>query len=55
LIIITSGRFTTDAVAVVEKHNADGKTPFIELWPDSQLEAMLAQRPDLIEAYGLRG
>ena len=54
LIIITSGRFTTDAVAVAEKHNNDGKTPFIDLWPDSQLEAMLAQRPDLIEAYGLR-
>ncbi|MGY4771631.1 restriction endonuclease [Kribbella sp. CWNU-51] len=54
LIIITSGRFTTDAVSIAEKHNNDGKTPLLELWPDSQLEAMLARRPDLVEAHHLR-
>lgn len=54
LVIATSGRFTSDAVAIVEKHNADGKLPFIELWPDSRLETQLSQRPDLIASYRLR-
>ena len=54
LVIAASGRFTTDAVAVVEKHNADGKLPFIELWPDSRLETLLSQRPGLIASYSLR-
>lgn len=54
LVLATSGRFTTDAVAVAEKHNADGKMPFIELWPDSRLETLLSQRPELTAGYGLR-
>lgn len=54
LVIATSGRFTSDAVAVAEKHNADGKLPFIELWPDSRLETLLSQRPDLIASSGIR-
>ncbi len=54
LVVATSGRFTTDAVGIVEKHNADGKLPFIELWADSRLETQLSQRPDLIATYGLR-
>lgn len=54
LVVATSGRFTSDAVAIVEKHNADGKLPFIELWPDSRLETQLSQRPDLIASYRLR-
>ncbi|MFC9838858.1 restriction endonuclease [Rhodococcus sp. NPDC127530] len=53
LIIATSGRFTADAVAVVEKHNTDGKMPFIELWPDSRLETLLSQRPQLVAGHGL--
>ncbi len=54
LVIATSGRFTTDAVAIVEKHNSDGKLPLIELWPDSRLETQLSQRPDLVASYQLR-
>ena len=54
LVLATSGRFTADAVAVVEKHNTAGKLPYIELWPDSRLETLLSQRPDLIASYGLR-
>jgi hypothetical protein len=54
LIIATSGRFTADAIGVVEKHNNDGKTPLIELEPNSHLEAMLARRPELVEAHNLR-
>lgn len=54
LIIATSSRFTSDAIGVMEKHNNDGKTPLIELWPNSQLESLLARRPDLVEAHSLR-
>lgn len=42
------------AGGVIEKHNHEGKMPLIEIWPDSQLEAMLATRPDLIAEHGLR-
>ncbi|MEV6554222.1 restriction endonuclease [Nocardia sp. NPDC051756] len=54
LIIATSGRFTADAVALAEKHNNDGKLPYLELWPDSRLEALLANHPDLVSRHGLR-
>lgn len=54
LIIATSGRFTADAVSVVERHNDRGNRPQIEMWPDSQLEVLLAQRPTLAITYGLR-
>lgn len=54
LVIAASGRFTADAVAIVDKHNAEGKVPYIELWPDSRLETQISQRPDLLGRYGLR-
>lgn len=54
LIIATSSRFSSDAVALAEKHNDLGNRPFIELWPDSRLETLLAQRPKLAITYGLR-
>jgi hypothetical protein len=54
LIFATSGRFTADAVAWVEKHNDSGKQPTIEMWPDSHLELLLAQRPYLAAGYNLR-
>jgi hypothetical protein len=54
LIMATSGRFTTDAVQWVEKHNNEGQPPLIELWPDSQLETLLAQKPEIAIAYKLR-
>jgi hypothetical protein len=54
LIIATSGRFSSDAVGVVDKHNDLGTRPHIELWPDSRLETLLAQRPGLAITYGLR-
>lgn len=55
LIVATTGRFTADAVAVAEKHNTDGKLPFIEMWPDNHLEMLLNRRPDLLVGYRLRG
>jgi hypothetical protein len=33
---------------VIEKHNADGKRPEIELWPESHLELLLAPLPALV-------
>lgn len=54
LIIATSGRFTSDAVAVAERHNEAGKLPYIELWSDSRLESLLSMRPALAVTYRLR-
>lgn len=54
LVFATSGRFSSDAVAWIEKHNNAGKTPRIEKWPDSHLELLLSSRPAIIGAYGLR-
>jgi hypothetical protein len=54
LVIASSGRFTTDAVALAEKHHTDGKPPFVDLWADSRLESLISQRPDLMAAYSLR-
>ena len=54
LVFATSGRFTSDAVAWIEKHNNADRTPRIEKWPDSHLELLLSSRPAIIGAYGLR-
>lgn len=54
LIIATTGRFTSDAVAVAEKHNASDRSLKIEMWPESHLEKLLAERPALIAEFGLR-
>ncbi len=54
LVIVTSGRFTADAVAIVENHNQSDKALAIEMWPESHLETLLAARPHLIGQFGLR-
>jgi hypothetical protein len=54
LVIATTGRFTADAVDLVERHNRDGNQPQIEMWPDSRLESLLARRPQLVAAFRLR-
>ena len=54
LIIATSGRFTSDAVQWVEGHNEKGSLPRVEMWPDSRLETLLAQRAPLVREFGLR-
>jgi hypothetical protein len=53
-VIATSGRFTSDAVAWVEKRNGKGERPWIEPWPESRLEQLLARRPDLVASHNLR-
>ena len=54
LVIATSGRFTADAVAVIERHNYERKKPVIEPWAESQLESLLAQRPHIVQEFRLR-
>jgi hypothetical protein len=54
LVIATSGRFMSDAVAWAERHDQLGQLPMIELWPENRLEELLAERPHLAAAHGLR-
>jgi hypothetical protein len=54
LVLATSGRFTADAVTWVERHNAKGMRPKVEMWNDAKLEQLLADRPHLILSFGLR-
>jgi hypothetical protein len=54
LVIATTGRFTADAVALVEQHNQADHALHIDMWPDSRLERLLAARPHLIGQFRLR-
>jgi hypothetical protein len=54
LIIATTGRFTTDAIDFIEKHNNSDRAMKIEMWPESHLERLLAQRPGLVVEFRLR-
>jgi hypothetical protein len=54
LIIATTGRFTSDAVAAIERHNAGDRALRIDMWPESHLEGLLAKRPALIAEFRLR-
>ena len=54
LVIATTGRFTADAVATVERHNHGNSGVRIEMWPESHLERLLAERPSLIAEFRLR-
>jgi hypothetical protein len=54
LIIATTGRFTADAITLVEQHNQADRALHISMWPDSHLERLLAARPHLIGEFRLR-
>lgn len=54
LIIVSSGRFTTDAIDYIERSNRGSEAMRIEMWPSSQLERLLATRPELIADFHLR-
>jgi hypothetical protein len=54
LVIATSGRFTLDAVSLIEKHNTSDYALKIEMWPESHLERLLASHPGLIAEFSLR-
>lgn len=51
LIIVTSGRFSANAVDVAEKHNTEGNMPFITLWANTHLESVLSRNLDLASHY----
>lgn len=53
-VIASSGRFTSDAVSLVERHNQSDSAMRIEMWPESHLERLLAKRPSIIAEFGLR-
>jgi hypothetical protein len=53
LVIVTSGRFTSDAIAWAETRQENRETPSVELWAESRLESLLAQRPRLVGEFGL--
>lgn len=53
-VIASSGRFSPDVVAAIEKHNQSDSAVRFEMWPESHLERLLAMRPDLIGEFGLR-
>lgn len=53
-VIATSGRFSSDAVALIERHNQSDRAMRIEMWPESHLERLLAARPHLIGEFRLR-
>ena len=54
LVIATTGRFTEQAVAAVEKANNDDRALRVEMWPESHLERLLAKHPALIAQFSLR-
>jgi len=54
LVIATTGRFSSDAVSLIERHNNADRALRIEMWPESHLERLLAERPALIAEFGLR-
>jgi hypothetical protein len=53
-VIATSGRFTADAVAIIERHNQSDSALRIEMWAESHLERLLASRPGIIAEFSLR-
>lgn len=54
LVIATSGRFSGDGVSAIERHNNEDRALKIEMWPESHLERVLAERPALIAEFHLR-
>lgn len=53
VVLATTGRFSTDAIAWIEGHNLANRIQ-VEMWPESHLEMVLATRPTVVEEYGLR-
>ena len=54
LIFATSGRFTADAISLIEKHNQSDRALAMYMWPDSHLERLLAARPHMIGQFMLK-
>ena len=54
LVITTTGRFTSDGVDLIERHNQSDLALEIEMWPESHLEKILASKPSIIAEFNLR-
>lgn len=54
LVIATSGRFSGDAESWIDAHNHERQRLRVEPWAENHLESLLAQRPHLVEQFGLR-
>ena len=54
LVVATSGRFTTDAIGWIDKHNAANERPTIVMWANTHLELLLARRPQLSATFHAR-
>ena len=54
LVFATSGRFTADAIKIVEQHNERGELPRLELWAESHLESLLSSMSALVAEFRLR-
>jgi hypothetical protein len=54
LVIATTGRFTADAISLIEKYNQSDSAMTIEMWAESHLEKVLASNPALVAEFGLR-
>jgi hypothetical protein len=54
LIVVTTGKFSIDAVDLAESRNRDGHLPRLDLWESARLESLVSQQPAIIGAYGLR-
>jgi hypothetical protein len=46
--------FTQDAVDSAERRNAGETAPYVELWPENKLETLLARKPGIAAAHGLK-
>lgn len=53
-VVATSGRFTTEAIRIIEQQNQSDRALRIEMWADSHLERILASKPHIIATFELR-
>ena len=51
VIVVTSGRFTQDAVGWREQRELKGRFPAVEFWANSHLEHLLSSRPTVRARY----
>ena len=54
LVIATTGRFTADAISLVEQRNQADRALHISMWAETHLERLLAARPHLIGEFRLK-
>jgi hypothetical protein len=54
LVVATSGRFSNDSVALIEKRRHERTLPLVDPWPDNHLETLLSRRPTIAASFGLR-